>query len=60
MRKLQVVKNATTLFSKDNIVLLLEQLKTIEAIEEGRKIAHDPSAKGYKSMEELRKGLFEE
>lgn len=54
------MKNATTLFSKDNIVLLLEQLKTIEAIEEGRKIAHDPSAKGYKSMEELRKGLFEE
>jgi len=31
--------------------------KTIEAIEEGRKIARDPNAKGYRSMDELKAAL---
>lgn len=31
--------------------------ETIAAIEEGRKIAHDPNVKGYKSIEELRSAL---
>ncbi|MEE3452775.1 type II toxin-antitoxin system RelB/DinJ family antitoxin [Dialister sp.] len=31
--------------------------KTIEAIEEGRKIARDPNAKGYHSMDELKAAL---
>lgn len=31
--------------------------KTIEAIEEGRKIAKDPNAKGYHSVDELKKAL---
>lgn len=31
--------------------------ETIAAIEEGRKIAHDPNVKGYKSIEELRAAL---
>ena len=30
---------------------------TIAAIEEGRKIAKDPNAKGYRSVEELRNRL---
>ncbi len=30
---------------------------TIEAIEEGRRIALDPSVEGYKNMEDLRKAL---
>ena len=30
---------------------------TMDALEEGRAIAHDPSAKGYRSMEELREAL---
>lgn len=30
---------------------------TIDAIEEGRRIAHDTSVKGYSNMEELRKVL---
>jgi addiction module antitoxin, relB/dinJ family len=31
--------------------------ETIEAIEEGRKIAKDPNAKGYRSVDELKKAL---
>lgn len=31
--------------------------ETIAAIEEGRKIAHDPNVKGYTSIEELRASL---
>ena len=31
--------------------------ETIEAIEEGRKIAKDPNAKGYHTVDELRKAL---
>ncbi|MBR6348775.1 MAG: type II toxin-antitoxin system prevent-host-death family antitoxin [Spirochaetales bacterium] len=31
--------------------------ETIEAVEEGRKIARDPSVNGYSDMEELRKAL---
>lgn len=31
--------------------------ETIAAIEEGRKIAHDPNIKGYTSIEELRAAL---
>ncbi|WP_298729564.1 toxin-antitoxin system protein [uncultured Granulicatella sp.] len=31
--------------------------ETIEAIEEGRKIAKDPNAKGYHSVDELKKAL---
>ena len=31
--------------------------ETIAAIEEGRKIAHDPDVKGYTSIEELRAAL---
>lgn len=31
--------------------------ETIEAIEEGRRMAHDPNAKSYASVEELRKAL---
>ena len=31
--------------------------ETIEAVEEGRKIARDPAVKGYTDMEELRKAL---
>ncbi len=31
--------------------------ETIAAIEEGRKIAHDPNVKGYTSIEELRAAL---
>jgi len=31
--------------------------ETIKAIEEGRKIAHDPSVKGYTDIAELRKAL---
>ena len=31
--------------------------ETIEAVEEGRKIARDPAVKGYPDMEELRKAL---
>lgn len=31
--------------------------ETIAAIKEGRKIAHDPNAKGYKSIEELKAAL---
>lgn len=31
--------------------------ETIEAIEEGRRMAHDPNAKSYSSIEELRKAL---
>lgn len=31
--------------------------ETIAAIEEGRKIAHDPNVKGYTSIEELRSAL---
>lgn len=31
--------------------------ETIAAIEEGRKVAHDPNVKGYKSIEELRAAL---
>lgn len=34
-------------------------IKTIEAIEEGRKIAVDTSIQGYKSMEALKKALEE-
>lgn len=30
---------------------------TVEAIEEGRKIAKDPNAKGYHTVEELKKAL---
>ena len=30
---------------------------TVEAIEEGRKIAKDPNAKGYHSVDELKKAL---
>lgn len=30
---------------------------TAKAIEEGRKLAYDKNAKGYKSMDELRKAL---
>ncbi len=30
---------------------------TIEAIEEGRKIARDPNVKGYKNIEELKAAL---
>ena len=31
--------------------------ETIEAIEEGRKIAKDPNAKGYYTLDELKKAL---
>ena len=31
--------------------------ETIEAIEEGRKIAKDPNRKGYHSVDELKKAL---
>ena len=31
--------------------------ETIAAIEEGRRIAHDPNVKGYASIEELRAAL---
>ena len=31
--------------------------ETIAALEEGRKIAHDPNVKGYTSIEELRAAL---
>ncbi len=31
--------------------------ETIAAIEEGRKIAHDPNVKGYTSIEELKAAL---
>lgn len=31
--------------------------ETIEAIEEGRKIAKDPNAKGYHKVDELKKAL---
>ncbi len=31
--------------------------ETIAAIEEGRRIAHDPNVKGYSSIEELKKAL---
>lgn len=31
--------------------------ETLEAIEEGRKIAKDPNAKGYHSVDELKKAL---
>lgn len=31
--------------------------ETIEAINEGRKIAHDPNVKGYSSIEDLRAAL---
>lgn len=31
--------------------------ETIAAIDEGRKIAHDPSVKGYSSIEELKAAL---
>ena len=31
--------------------------ETIAAIEEGRKIAHDPNVKGYSSIEELKAAL---
>lgn len=31
--------------------------ETIAAIEEGRRMAHDPNAKSYASVEELRKAL---
>ncbi len=31
--------------------------ETIEAIEEGRKIAKDPNAQGYHSVDELKKAL---
>ena len=30
---------------------------TVEAIEEGRKIAKDPNAKGYHTVDELKKAL---
>ena len=30
---------------------------TVEAIEEGRKIAKDPNAKGYHKVDELKKAL---
>lgn len=33
--------------------------KTVAAIEEGRRIAHDSSVKGYTSMEELKAALDE-
>ena len=31
--------------------------ETLDAIEEGRRLARDPNVKGYKSIEELRKAL---
>ncbi len=31
--------------------------ETVAAIEEGRKLAHDPNAKSYASVEELKKAL---
>ena len=31
--------------------------ETLEAIEEGRRLARDPNVKGYTSIEELRKAL---
>lgn len=31
--------------------------ETIEAIEEGRRMAHDPNAKSYANVDELRKAL---
>ena len=31
--------------------------ETVEAIEEGRKIAKDPNAKGYHTVDELKKAL---
>lgn len=31
--------------------------ETVEAIEEGRRMAHDPNAKSYESVEEMRRSL---
>lgn len=37
--------------------LEIPNAETVAAIEEGRRMAHDPNAKSYSSIEELRKAL---
>lgn len=39
------------------LTLNVPNAETVEAIEEGRRIAYDKDVKGYKSIEELKKAL---
>ncbi len=39
------------------LTLNIPNAETVEAIEEGRRIAYDKSVKGYKNIEDLKKAL---
>ena len=43
----------------NNKVILEPNEITVAAIEDGRRIAHDPNIKGYKSIDELKAALNE-
>ena len=40
-----------------NVFATVPNRKTVEAIAEGERIAHDPNLPGYRDMESLRKAL---